>query len=368
MGWIARTPSTTRPWKAGWRESSGKKKYRSFKKRSDAVAHLAKVSVSVADGTYVDPNLGRTRVADFWPMFLSSSPHLRPSTRSKYEFMGKAHILPVIGERRLASLTRLDVERVIANLADKPASAVAAFQVLHRMLAVAEAGGYVARNVARGVSVPKATDRGMRFLSAEELARIADAIEPRYRALVLLLGLTGLRVGEATALLVEDVDLLRRRASITKSAVEVEGRLIVGPTKNRKSRAVSLPSVVVDELARHLSEYPASRGSPLFTGPKGGPLRRSNFRRAAWLPALREAGIEDPRPRIHDLRHTAASLAIAVGAHPKQVQEQLGHSSIVLTLNRYSHLFPQLSETLAQALDAGYREATGVPQGMIDAR
>ncbi len=168
----------------------------------------------------------------------------------------------------------------------------------------------------------------MRFLSAEELASVVDAAADRERALIMLLGLCGLRIGEAAALTVEDLDLLRGSVRISKAASEVRGEVIMGPTKTGAVRAVPLPAIVREELAAHVAASTPARGGLVFTGPEGGPLRRTNWRRRVWRPALGRAGIAEPLPRPHDLRHTAAALAIAAGAHPKGVQAMLGHSSI----------------------------------------
>ena len=153
-----------------------------------------------------------------------------------------------------------------------------------------------------------------------------------------------------------DLDLLRRRLQITKAASEVSGQIEVGPTKTGKSRSVHLPKVVADSLASHLAQHPSKEGL-LFAAAEGGVIRRTNFRRRVWKPALRASGIAFPMPRVHDLRHTAASLAIQAGAHPKAIQEMLGHSSITITLDRYGHMFPSVAESLADALDRRFRDA-----------
>lgn len=163
----------------------------------------------------------------------------------------------------------------------------------------------------------------------------------------------GPRIGEAVALTVEDIDLLRRKVTITKAASEVAGKVTVGRTKTRKSRSVMLPRTVVDSLEAHLSSFPACPGGLLFTSEEGGIIHRTNFRRRVWMPAVREAGIANPLPRVHDLRHTAASLAIASGGHPKAVAEMLGHEKVQITLDRYGHLFPGLQDALAEAMTLG---------------
>jgi integrase len=117
---------------------------------------------------------------------------------------------------------------------------------------------------------------------------------------------------------------------------------------------VNIPAFLVDELAGHLAAFPGD-GGLVFTALRGGPLRRSSFRRREWLPAV-EASIGLPC-RFHDLRHSHAALLIADKAHPKVIQARLGHSSIKTTLDTYGHLFEGLDEAAAERLDASYQSA-----------
>ena len=116
-------------------------------------------------------------------------------------------------------------------------------------------------------------------------------------------------------------------------------------------RSVTLPGFLRDELAKHLADYPPVQGGLVFTTEEGHAINRNNFRNRVWLKALGDAGFQKPYPRVHDLRHTSVSLAIAAGAHPKEIQARAGHSSITVTLDRYGHLFPGMDEALADKLD-----------------
>jgi len=192
----------------------------------------------------------------------------------------------------------------------------------------------------------------MHFLSAVEVATLAGAVPDPYGTLVLLLAYGGLRWGKAAALRRGRCELLRSRIQIAESLAEVGGRLHFGPTKTYQRRTIVVPGFVRDLLVEHLAQY----GDPdpqalVFTGSSGGPLRHSNFRGRIWLPALEAARLPE-KVRIHDLRHTCAALLIAAGAHPKAIQAHLGHSSIVVTMDRYGHLFPDEMDRLAQQLDA----------------
>ncbi len=145
--------------------------------------------------------------------------------------------------------------------------------------------------------------------------------------------------------------LLRSRIEVAESLSEAYGRLEFGPTKTYRSRPVVLPAFLRDLLAEHLARHVAEDPDALvFTSPQGQPLRNTNFRRQVWYRAVAESGLPGGL-RIHDLRHTCASLLISQGAHPKAVQVHLGHSSISVTMDRYGHLFPSDIEALAVALD-----------------
>jgi len=145
----------------------------------------------------------------------------------------------------------------------------------------------------------------------------------------------------------------RSRLHVAESLSEIRGGFHFGPTKTYQVRAVVLPAFLRDRIADHLVRRADTDSDALvFTAPKGGPLRRKEFGAGYWKPALGEAGIE--HLRVHDLRHTCASLLIATGANPKAVQAQLGHSSIQVTFDRYGHLFPSDQEALAARMDEVY--------------
>ena len=199
----------------------------------------------------------------------------------------------------------------------------------------------------------------MRFLTPAEVARLADAIGPRYRALVLLAAYGGLRIGELAGLRRGRVNLVRGTVDVAEIVVEVRGKLFVGPPKTRAGRrTIGLPQAVVDELAIHMGPL-GSADAHVFTSDKGGTLRTSNFRAKVWLPAVRAAGLAPLRP--HDLRHTAVALWIAAGANPKEVSVRAGHTSVSFTLDRYGHLFEghdlELRDRLDTMLAEGLKEA-----------
>jgi integrase len=191
----------------------------------------------------------------------------------------------------------------------------------------------------------------MRFLTNEEVRALADAIDPRYRVLVLAGAYTGLRIGELAGLKLDALDMLRRRLTVTRSVNEVRGKLVVRsePKTAASRRTVALPRFLVDELAAHLALVKDPDGW-VFPAPDGGPLRRNGFRSRFWQTAVSRAGLAGVR--IHDLRHTHAAWLIAQGEHPKVIQARLGHASIKTTLDVYGHLFDGLDEKAASRLDS----------------
>jgi integrase len=205
------------------------------------------------------------------------------------------------------------------------------------------------------VKTPSTERRAIRILSVEEVEALADAFDPRYRVIVLLGAYAGLRFGEASALRTPHLRLLERRIEIFEGSSEVNGKLYVGPLKTKESRrVVTIPAFLADELGQHLGRC----ASPdlVFPASSGRPLRRTNFGHRFWAPAVKAAG-NSPAPTFHHLRHTAAALAIAEGAHPKAIQARLGHASITTTLNLYGHLFPSLDVELAERLEKVRAEA-----------
>jgi integrase len=174
---------------------------------------------------------------------------------------------------------------------------------------------------------------------------------------VRLAAYTGLRAGEICALRVGRLDLLRGRILVAESVTEVEGHgLVFGEPKTNERRSVTLPVFLRDELGAHLAGRDAGPDDFVFPSSSGGVLRHKMFYKRVFKPAVMAAGLPTSM-RFHDLRHTCASLCIALGAHPKAIQERLGHSSITVTLDRYGHLFPKLDEALTERLDALHQEA-----------
>jgi integrase len=213
------------------------------------------------------------------------------------------------------------------------------------------------------------------FLNAEQVRQLAEATPHHYRLLVYMAAYTGLRAGELAGLRRKDVDLLRGVVQVRQALKQLDPP-VFGGTKTGKARTVTLPKFLRTMLTDHLAgAIPggASADALIFTSPEGGILRHGLFMRRVWYPTIKGDKKRKLKPalpaelhalRFHDLRHTCASLLIAQGAHPKIIQERLGHASITTTMNRYGHLFDGLDATLIDGLDAAHDEAAAPPDNV----
>ncbi len=215
----------------------------------------------------------------------------------------------------------------------------------------------IARNPARigDVGRPKKIRSPHTYLTHKQVQALATAAGDR-RLVILMLAYTGIRWAELAGLRVGDVDLTRRRMTISVNAVEVDGEIHVGTPKSNRNRVVPIPGFLVAELT---STFAGRKVSSLaFPGPNGDYMRRvraSSGSKSWFKTAIKEAGV--PSMTLHDLRHTAASLAVQSGANVKTIQRMLGHSSAAMTLDVYADLFDHDLDAVSAALDGAVRDA-----------
>ena len=202
-------------------------------------------------------------------------------------------------------------------------------------------------NPALGMNLPPLGSKRRRYLTAAQVETLADAAGSG-RVAVLVLSYCGLRWSELAALRVRNFDLLRRRVIVEEAVTEVDGSTLVwGTPKTHGRRTVPLPKFLVDELAATVVNRPGEELA--FPSPQGAVLRNRNARAGWFDEAARAAGLAGLTP--HELRHTAASLAVSAGANVKAVQRMLGHASAAMTLDRYADLFDDDLDQVADRLD-----------------
>lgn len=362
-GWIEdRQGRTGRRWRARYRGLDGRVRSRSFDHKLDASRWLDAQLVRIARGEWTDPAAGNVPLSEWSDKWLATL-SLKETTRAEYESLLRSRILPVFGATSINRITPAAIREWTASMIDdglSPSRIRAAKGRLSQCLQMAVVDGLLLRNPADGVGTPPVRGRPQRFLDVDDVAVLAAAAEARQHPgglVVEILAYVGLRWGELVALRRSRVDLLRRRIEVAESATEIGATLSWGTPKNHQPRTVTMPSTVVDKLAIHLGTGPSE--GLVFTAPRGGPLRSSTWRRNVWLPATNKVGIDSLR--VHDLRHTAASLMISSGASIKAVQRQLGHATATMTLDLYGHLYDDDLDALADALDRRIADSPAPP-------
>ncbi|CAM3920181.1 tyrosine-type recombinase/integrase [Smaragdicoccus niigatensis] len=328
-------------------------KKRGFRTKRDATEFASTVEVAMRRGEYVAPSAGRTNFGGLAEAWFKTKVNLAASTRSRYRQALDCYVLPTFADKEIGQITPEAVRLWVADLDSKVAGHTVrkAVTILRQILDVAVEDKLLVSNpaVLKKASLPKVTEKPRRFLTAPQLHRLADGAEGERRLLILLLGYSGLRFGEAAALRVEDVNVLRGRLNVHASVTEAAGVLVWSNTKSGKGREVPLVPDLMALLAKHI-EGKAPKDL-VFPDRNGGPLRSRNVAQRWWVKAVAQAadaGVPGDLV-LHELRHTAASLAISAGARIKTIQRMLGHQDASLTLNRYGHLMEdELDEVSAK--------------------
>ena len=339
---------------------------RGFTTKRDAQAWAEQLEVDKRRGAFVAAAAGRVSLGVYAAEWLESKHNLKPSTRARYQVVLDTFIADHAGVA-IGDISRQLVREWVADLSAQrsPATVHKVVGVLRQILAMAVSDNRLVLNPVDGVELPAVGTVEQRFLTLEQLHALADAAG-EHQALVYVLGTCGLRFGEAAELRWRDVDLETRKISVRRSVTLVDNKFVVGTPKGGKGRTVSLPAFVADLLeAARGSQPSADPAALIFPDSTGGHMRGTNVRRRWWADAVTAARLF-PRIeknaagekvtvyefKIHELRHTAASLAIQAGANIKSLQNMLGHESAALTLDRYGHLFGSDVEAVGVAMNA----------------
>lgn len=333
---------------------------RGFRTRRDAERFLSSVSVAIDRGQYVDPRDSRKTVGELGPDWLARQTHLKASSLRPIESAWRVHVEPAWADHRLSEVTFTEVQDWVAQLSGSATTVKRAYGVLSAILDDAVRDRRLLANPAAGVKTPRKVRKARTYLSHDQVQALAGEAKGA-SPVILVLAYTGLRWGELVGLRVRDVDRKRRRLNVTQNAVEVGQEIVVGTPKSHEARSVPyLPMLddLLEEACR--SKLPDAL---VFPAPGGGFMRRprTDEGSGSWFGgAVRRSGV--PRLTPHDLRHTAASLAISSGAHVKAVQRMLGHASAAMTLDTYADLFDDDLDAVAAAMNVGAVAAAGRAQ------
>lgn len=350
--------STNGTYEVRYYDAHGRRRGKTFKRREDAKRWMALNEAAKVRGEWIDPRDAATLFADVAEAWFAGTASLKPKTRVGYRQILDRHVLPAFGRRPIAKIAPTDVRAWLRGLDAAPGTVRNVYRVAKPIFDAAVADRLIAASPCVGVKLPRSPRSETVFLTADEVAVLAKAMPPRYRALVMVAAYTGLRAGELGALRVRNLDLLRGRITVQASLSDVGGKLHFGPTKTYRIRTVPLPRSLCETLAAHLGAQAHGPDDLVFAARNGAPMRHHLFYGRIFKPTVRRVLPERLHGlRFHDLRHTCAALLIAQGAHPKAISSWLGHSSIAVTMDRYGHLFPEHADELVAGLDTVLRAA-----------
>jgi integrase len=350
-------------WRARYVDADGREVAKGFDRKADAQLWLDNQTLTIVTGTYVAPGAGTVTVGQMHDQWLTMQGHIKETTRATRASAWNTHVRDEWQGKSVADVRTSEVKAWIGTLAAEGAAAPTienALGVLRMVLAVAVEDRRIPRNPCDGVKTPPRNHSHRAYLTYRQVDELASMMG-RNGLIVRFLAYTGLRFGEMAAVKVQSFDMLNRRVNVRESVTEVSGKLVWSNTKNHERRSVPFPRFLAEELAAQMEGK--RRDDLVFTAPAGGVLRINTFRRRAFNPAVDKLrGLDDngipmtdgPKPTQHDLRHTAASLAISAGANVKAVQRMLGHKSAALTLDTYADLFTDDLEAVADAMEAAY--------------
>jgi integrase len=354
-------------WCYSYSDQHGKRYIRQFKRKTDAEAYRKATERQIADGVHTPDSKSSTveQAADLWLTACKARARER-STIAQYQAHITLHILPHIGGERLSKLTvgKVRAFEDALRLSEPPRSPAMVRKVmvsLSSLLSDAQERGLVAHNVVRDLRARRqeGTDRraekrrsgklkvGDDIPTPEEIKALVGALEGRYRPILLTAIFTGMRGSELRGLYWSDVDLKAGKIHVQRRADQY---LELGPPKSESGeRTIPLPPELVAELKQWRGKF--LPGDLVFPNTAGKPLNHMVIARAGLAPAWVKAGVVDKTgaPKysgLHALRHFYASWCInpvvagALGLTAKAVQSRLGHSSIAMTMDTYSHLFP----------------------------
>ena len=346
-----------------------KRRYITGKDR-DAVREKLTKAMADRDGGLIF-DAGNLTVEEHMKGWLKDSARgtVRQSTFERYGQMVDLHIVPALGRIKLKALAPAHVRHLYRVKLDgsggspglAPATVHKLHQCLHKALAQAVADGLIPRNACDALKLPRIDREEIDPLTAEEANRlIAAAGGDRLEALYVLAIHTGLRQGELLALRWEDLDLEAGALRVRRTLTRTKGTYSTGEPKTKKSRrTVRLTTGAVAALRGHLKRQLEEMdrlgslykpGGLVFANEAGGIINPSNLRNRSLAKLLRDAGLP-AETRFHDLRHTCATLLLSRNVNPKIVSEMLGHATIAITLDTYSHVLPDMQEKAAKALE-----------------
>lgn len=289
----------------------------------------------------------------------AAKPRLRPKSFSDYESLLRLHVRPVLGTKSLMSIEPLDIQKVYHGMMERelsPRTVHYTHAVLQSAFRQAVRWKLIAHDPCEGVELPRLRRKEMAVLNVEQCRDfLAAAKSSQHYAVFALAITTGLRPSEYLGLKWSDVDWQRGAISVSRTLQRVGDEWTFDETKRKRSRRVVKLQHWISELLRVMNEQRDASPTDsiasdlIFRTATGNPINKRNLATRHFRPILERAGL--PKIRLYDLRHTAATLAVAAGVPVKVVSEQLGHSNIAFTLDVYSHVLPHMQDEAAAKVE-----------------
>ncbi|MYW00704.1 site-specific integrase [Streptomyces sp. SID3343] len=336
-------------WRARYRGPDGKERSRTFDTKREAAAWITEQQSRQIRGEWVDPARGKITFRAFSEAWFARQSWAKPKTKEWVASLLRSQLVPEWGDIPLNKIDYDSVADWIGRLDDELSSSRTrqCGHLLGRILDDAVKGGRLVRHPARTVDLPAlSTKRVVMPLRVDRVEELATKIGGTWGLLVRFFAYTGLRWAEGISLRAGDIDLVRCRVDVLRTQSEVGGRFHLTDTKTHRRRTVPLPAVLVPDLTDLMEGK--EPGDLIFPwGDHDRPPRSAEFRRAGWTSGLAAVGLTDTR--VHDLRHTCASLLISKGAPVTVVARILGQSPAI-TMKTYAHLFENETDAWSQKL------------------
>lgn len=345
-------------WLAAWDGPDGREDTKAFGRQSDAIRYATAMEADVFRGIrYADPRRGAISLRNFAENnYLPSQLHLRVNSADTYSSHLRVHIYPALGDRRIGTITRSDVQSFVTAVSAKlaPSTTETVYAVLRALMqaAVDHDPQIIVASPCTKIKLPKIEAAVIEPLPAAAIVALHDAITPRYRVMVILGAGLGLREGEAFGLIVPRVDFLRRRVQVVEQAQRGQLAPLKAPASRR---TVPADDWVLNGVSAHLQRYGPGPSDVIVTNAIGRIVKRNSFG-SCWREAVSRAGLPNGT-RFHDLRHFYASVLIAANLNPKVIQVRLGHASITETMDTYGHLFPDAEDLGRGTIDTALGSA-----------
>src|SRR5215212_8103735 len=342
----------------------GKRRYVSAKRKGDAERLLREAMTDADRGLTFDAS--NLTVSGYMTRWLEdfAKANLAPRTYHNYKLQIREHITPAFGTMKLSKLDTPNIQALYTAKLEgglKPSSVKYIHAVLHSALKKATELRLVPRNPAASARPPKIRQEEITPLDAQQARVLLEAAkDDRFECLYALSLMCGLRMGESLGLKWTDIDFDAGTLRVHRQVQRIRegGGLVFSEPKNASRRTIDLPHRALEALTSHRKrqlEEQLGVGAKwqdndlVFSSSKGTPMDAQNIVNRYFKPLLRRAGL--PEIRWHDLRHTCATLLLSRGTHPTYVQKLLGHASVQLTLDRYSHWMPSMGKHTASAMD-----------------